>query len=185
MVEKDKEQQFMEAYDSYSDAIFRYCYYRVFDREKAKDFVQETYCRAWKYIAGGKVIDDVRPFLYKIARNLIIDESRKRKNFSLDLAMEKGFAPKIDTRKKNEDYLAGKELVIIVKSLDEKYRDVILMKYIEDLSTNEIASILGETENNVYVRLSRGFDQVRDIVKKQELSISAPAHGSGSPVRDA
>src|SRR5208283_3503404 len=110
-------------------------YYRVFDREKAKDFVQETYFRTWKYMAGEKAIENIRAFLYKIARNIIIDESKKKKSSSLDQIMETGFAPSVDTREKTQDYFTGKELVLIVKSLDEKYRDVILMKYIEDLST--------------------------------------------------
>jgi len=165
----EKEEQFLQAYDEHSDAIFRYCYYRVFDREKAKDFVQETYFRTWKYMLGEKAIENIRAFLYKIARNIIIDESKKKKSSSLDQIMETGFAPSIDTRGKTQDYFTGKELVLIVKSLDEKYRDVILMKYIDDLSTKEIAIAINETENNVYVRISRGLEKVKEILKNQEL----------------
>ena len=161
------EQQFLEAYDKHSDAIFRYCYYRVFDREKAKDYVQEAYCRAWKYLAAGNEVENLRAFLYRTATNLIIDESRKKKSTSLDGLMEKGYMPKTDPRQKTEDYFSGQELIGIVKSLDEKYRDVILMKYIDDLSTKEIAFALNETENNVYVRLSRGLEKVKEIVKQQ------------------
>ena len=81
--------------------------------------------------------------------------------------MEKGFTPSTDPRKKNEDHLVGKELLGIVKSLDEKYRDVILLKYVEDLSTKEIAAILDTTENNVYVMVSRGLEKVKSIIKQQ------------------
>ena len=72
-----------------------------------------------------------------------------------------------DPRQSLQDDVTGKELIFIVKTLDEKYRDVILMKYIEDLSTAEIAFALHETENNVYVRLSRGLEKVKEILKKQ------------------
>ncbi|OGZ72971.1 MAG: hypothetical protein A2908_00125 [Candidatus Staskawiczbacteria bacterium RIFCSPLOWO2_01_FULL_38_12b] len=164
---QDKQQQFLDAYDNYSNAIFRYCYYRVFDKEKAKDCVQEAYCRTLKYMAENGEIENIRAFLYKIARNIIIDESRKRKISSLDHIMEKGFSPYIDTRQKTQDYFTGKELLVIVKSLDEKYKDVILMKYIEDLSIKEIAFALNETENNVYVRISRGLEKVKEILKNQ------------------
>lgn len=167
MATTDTEKQFLDAYDTYSDAIFRYCYYRVFDREKAKDYVQEAYCRTWKYLSEGKTVENLRAFLYRTATNVIIDESRKRKATSLDQIMEKGFAPKVDPRQKTEDYFTGKEIIHIVKSLDEKYRDVILMKYVEDLSTQEIAFALNETENNVYVRLSRGLEKVKEILWKQ------------------
>jgi RNA polymerase sigma-70 factor (ECF subfamily) len=165
----EKEKQFLKAYDDHSDAIFRYCYYRVFDRERAKDFVQETYFRVWKYMLGDKAIENIKAFLYKIARNIIIDESRKKKSSSLDQIMETGFTPSVDTREKTQDNFTGKELIIIIKSLEEKYRDVILMKYIDDLSTQEIAIAINETENNVYVRISRGLKKVKEILKNQEL----------------
>lgn len=164
----DKQKQFLQAYDDHSDAIFRYCYYRVFDREKAKDCVQETYCRTWKYMTDGKAVENIRALLYKIARNIIIDESRKKKSSSLDQIMEKGFSPYIDNRQKTQDYFTGKEIVTIIKSLDEKYRDVILMKYIDDLSTKEIAFAIDETENNVYVRISRGLEKVKEILRNQK-----------------
>ena len=98
MLDTDKEQQFLEAHTQHSDAIFRYCYYRVFDREKAKDYVQETYLRTWKYLAEGRKVDNIRAFLYRTATNLIIDESRKKKATSLDQIMQKDFAPNDDPR---------------------------------------------------------------------------------------
>ncbi len=169
MVDKgNTEQQFTQAYEQYSDAIFRYCYYRVFDREKAKDYVQEAYARTWKYICEGKTVDNIRAFLYRTANNIIIDEARKKKSISLDTIMEKGFTPSNDPREKTENYFTGKEIIKIIKSLDEKYRDVILLKYVEDLSTKEIASVLNETENNVYVRLNRGFQKIKEILSNQE-----------------
>jgi len=167
MLDKDTEKQFLEAHEKYSDAIFRYCYYRVFDRDKAKDFVQEAYCRTWKYISEGKKVDNLRAFIYKIANNVIIDDSRKKKATSLNQIMEKGYTPSVDTREKTQNYFTGQEILEVIKSLDEKYRDVILLKYIEDLSTREISLILNETENNIYVRLNRGFEQVKKIIHEQ------------------
>lgn len=164
-----KEEQFLKAFDKYSDDIFRYCYYRVFDREKAKDFVQETYCRTWKYIIEGNEVENIRALLYKIAKNMIIDESRKKKSLSLDQMMEKGFAPNYVPVEKNDEYFIGKEVLKIVESLDEKYRDVIIMRYINDLSIKEISSILDETENNIYVRISRGFTKVKKIFIDSQL----------------
>lgn len=170
------EQQFLQAYEKHSDAIFRYCYYRVFDREKAKDCVQEAYCRTWKYLLDGNDIDNIRAFLYRTANNIIIDASRKKKNSSLDTIMEKGFSPSIDPRSKTQDYFAGKEIIKIVKTLDEKYRDVIILKYIEDLSTKEISFILNETENNIYVRISRGLKKVKKILQNQERNFEKKYH---------
>lgn len=169
------EQRFLQAYHEHSDAIFRYCYWRMFDRDKAKDCVQEAFCRTWKYIGSGKDVENIRAFLYKTANNIIIDGYRKKKNVSLDYIMEKGFAPKIDYRQQTQEYFMNQDALNVIKSLDEKYRDVILMKYVEDLSTKEIALALRETENNVYVRLSRGLEKVRDIIKEGEAKVMARA----------
>ena len=162
------EQQFTQAYEKYSSAIFRYCYYRVFDREKAKDVMQEAYCRTWKYISQGNSVDNLRAFIYRTANNIIIDESRKKKTASLNQIMEKGFMPSHDPREKTQNYFEGQEILAIVNLLDKKYREVILLKYVEDLSTKEISHILNETENNIYVRLSRGFQKVKELLHQKE-----------------
>src|SRR3989338_11402702 len=107
MLDTDKEQQCLEADTQRSDAIFRYCYYRVFDREKAKDYVQETYLRPWKYLAEGRKVDNIRAFLYRTATNLIIDESRKKKATSLDQIIEKGFVPHTDSTQKTQNPTPG------------------------------------------------------------------------------
>ena len=163
----DNQQQFLEAYDKYADAISRYCYYRVFDKEKTKDVVQETYTRTWKYMADGKIVENIRALLYRIATNIIIDESKKKKIASLDKIMEDGFAPSTDGRQKTQDHFTAQEIIVIIKTLDEKYRDVVLMKYVEELTTEEIAFALDETENNVYVMISRGMKTVKKILKQQ------------------
>jgi RNA polymerase sigma-70 factor (ECF subfamily) len=66
---KQLQKEFEKAYDLYADAIFRHCYLRVSDRELAKDLMQETFMKTWEYLASGKDIDDVRPFLYRTALN--------------------------------------------------------------------------------------------------------------------
>jgi len=129
--------------------------------------MQEAFCRTWKYLAKGNTIDNLRAFLYKTANNLIIDESRKKKAVSLDQIMEKGFVPQTNSLIKTENYLISQEVLGLVETLDKKYRDVIMMKYMEDLSTKEISSILHETENNIYIRVSRGFSKIRKAFQNQ------------------
>jgi DNA-directed RNA polymerase specialized sigma24 family protein len=77
-------EKFQHAYDEYAQAIFRHCHYRVFDRERGKDLMQEVFLRAWEYMARGEEVHNMRAFLYRIANNLIVDESRKKREASLD-----------------------------------------------------------------------------------------------------
>lgn len=81
---QDFERDFLAAYDEHSDALFRHVLIRVRDREVAKDIVQEAFSRTWLYLSEGKKIDYMRAFLYRVANNLIVDGSRKKKSASLD-----------------------------------------------------------------------------------------------------
>lgn len=163
-----QEAEFIKAYDDYADAIFRYCLFRVFDREAASDLVQETFMKTWEYLASGRQVDNLRAFLYKVANNMVIDLSRKKKSLSLDEMSEHGFAPSLDDRPIVEQNI---DLGILLKSLekvDDKYREAVLLRYVEDLSPREIAQICGETANNISVRIHRGLQQLRLILERRQ-----------------
>ncbi len=158
-------EEFIKAYESYSDAIFRYCYFRVYDRERAKDIVQETFMKTWDYIARGNDIDNIRAFLYKVARNIIIDYTRKKKEDSPEALQESGFNPGVDERANKEIEFDFQAALQAIKSLDEKYREAVTMRYIEGYSPKEIAKMIDETENVISVRIHRGLQQLRKKIK--------------------
>lgn len=170
---KDKdiiEQGFLKAYDELADAIFRHCYFRVSDREKAKDIAQETFTKTWEYIGKNGVVDNMRAFLYKVANNLIIDSYRKKKEDSLDEMQEDGFDVGNDDHEAIMNMIAGKEIIRLLDLLDGKYRDVIVMRYIDDMTVKDIAATFSETENVISVRLHRGLKKVREILLKSEFT---------------
>ena len=159
-------EQFMKAYDELSDAIFRHCWFRIGDRERAKDLTQDTFTKSWQYLIDGTEVKNLKAFLYRVANNLLIDEYRKKREASLDKLMEAGFDPGFDDRKKTENSIDAKLVLEVVGWLDEKYREVVLMRYVDELSPKEIAEALGESENNVSVRIHRGLKQLREILEK-------------------
>jgi RNA polymerase sigma-70 factor (ECF subfamily) len=160
------EDEFLQAYDAFADALFRHCYFRILDREKSKDFVQETFFRTWEYIRAGKKIMNLRPFLYRVLNNVIIDDSRKRKSFSLDELHDKGFDPtepivqlaSIETKMEFETVLRA------MWHLDEEARKIITLRYIDGLGPKEIAQIMDTRENLVSVRLHRAIKELRKIL---------------------
>src|SRR3990167_10551210 len=76
-------EQFIDAFEKHSDELFRHATMRLSDRERAVEITQETYLRAWDYVRRGTEVREMRAFLFKTLRNLIIDEYRKHKNHSL------------------------------------------------------------------------------------------------------
>jgi len=162
------EKEFLEAYEKYADAIFRYCFFRVSDEEKAKDIAQDTFLKTWDYIAEDKNIDNIRAFLYRVAGNLIVDEYRKKKTVSIEDLQEKGVQMRHNTKERPDTHIEAKEVLEAVGKLDAKYRDAFLMRYVDELAVKEIAEILGETENTVSVHIHRAAQQARQILRYGE-----------------
>jgi len=161
MTESDR---FLKTYDEYADAIYRHCYFRVYDEERARDLMQETFMRTWQYIADGKEIQNMRAFLYRVANNLVIDEFRKKKELSLDELAESGFDPGVDEKEKIHASVEANQILLLLDKLDEKHREVLILRYVEDLSFKDIAKVLGETENAITVRAHRALKKVKELI---------------------
>ena len=160
---EDIKNKFLKAYEAYADALFRHCYYRVYDRELAKDLVQEAFCRTWDYLSRGNDINNLRAFLYQVLRNIIADEIRKKKHISLDQLIEEGFSPANETNPNVEQKLIAKDVVRTLNLLDEPYREVMQLRFIDDLSLKEISTVLQVSENTISVRIHRGIKKLRKL----------------------
>ena len=161
----ESEDQFLAAYDKYADAIFRHCFFRLMDRDRARDLTQDVFLRTWEYIQKGTKVENIRAFLYRVANNLVIDFVRKKSAVSLDFLHEKGFDP-VEGGQGNVA-VAGEvgEMLRIVALIEPQYREVILMRYVEGMGPKEIAEAVQESENAVSVRLNRGIKKIRDYMR--------------------
>jgi RNA polymerase sigma-70 factor (ECF subfamily) len=157
--------EFIALYDEMADQLFRHCFFKLSNRELALDLVQETFARTWEYIAAGKEVKNIKGFLFKVANNLIIDEYRKKKAVSLETLQEQtGFDAPVNEHKKTIFSVEVDTVLTHINKLDSKYKDVILMRYVNDYSPKEIAKILGESENAVSVRINRGLKKVQEML---------------------
>ena len=161
---------FLKSYDDYSDKIYRYCYYRVYDSDAARDLVQEVFMRTWRYLSQGNTIENMQAFLYRTAMNCIINESKKaKKNISLDVLQEEGFDPGDDSSEQMVAAFDAHKIIDALEDLlDDSYRQVIILRYINDLEPREIAEITGETPNVVSVRLHRALKKLQGILGSLE-----------------
>lgn len=159
------EQDFIKHYNQHSDAIFRHCFYRVYDRETALDLVQETFAKTWAYLADGHEVKNIRAFLYRTATNLIIDRSRKAPVDSLDQLQDQGFEPPTDSKTGIETAIDLEILLKVIAQLDVIYQEVIRLRYIDGLKPREIAEITGESANVISVRLHRGLAHLEQLLR--------------------
>ena len=158
----DKE-AYSEIYYLYVDAIFRFIYFRTGSRETAEDLTQEVFLKFIE-IVDKEHITQIRPYLYRIARNLVIDHYKKTNN---NIQIEKVEYKLIEEGKTEADA----ELVITQKALfrlKEEWRELIIMKHVDGLSHNEIAKVLGKSNVYIRVNLHRAIKALKNILEENE-----------------
>lgn len=159
---------FNKAYEDHSDALFRYSFYKVSDKEKALDIVQDTFVRFWEFIAADGEVLNTKSFLYRIATNAIIDYYRKKKEVSLDDMSDFGFNPEDDDAHHKVLRTPDSKLALeLVQKLEEQAQVIVLMRYVENLTVKEIAEALDERENTISVRLHRAIKDLQDLFENK------------------
>jgi RNA polymerase sigma-70 factor, ECF subfamily len=162
----DLEAKFLNMYDEHADTLFRYVSFKVSDKEKAKDLVQETFLKVWEQFverSGTETeLQNPKAFLFRVATNLVIDTYRKKKEISLDALVELGADFGHDTSGHIVDKAEIKHLIREIEKLDEIDRDLILLRYVDGFSIPEIADISGQRENTVSVRIHRVIKQLQE-----------------------
>jgi RNA polymerase sigma factor (sigma-70 family) len=154
-------ESFLAAFDTYSDAIFRFCLVKTSNKELSEDLTQETFMRFWQALRDGKQMSNERSFLYTIANNLVIDWYRKKKSSSLDVLEEGGFEARDTDVTDPETHASVTQILAAVEDLEERDKEVILLRFVEGIEPKDIADILGETANAVSVRLNRALGKVK------------------------
>ena len=169
------EDRFLAAFEEYGDALFRHATLRLSDRDRAIDVVHDTYTKVWSYLRQGHQIDSFRPFLYKVLNNLIIDEYRKRSEQSLDALLKQEGVDEGTFDELSESTIEslaatidGRQAFELLTKLPDQYREVVVLRFVDELGPKEIATLIEASENVVSVRLHRGLKMLRDLVRAEE-----------------
>lgn len=140
----------------YSDDIYQFLHFRINAKQHdIEDLVQEVFIRALKGLSHFKGNSSPKTWLFSIARNVAIDEGRKRSRdrWKWFLSFDDGHQEPYHTEQTPEDILTDKEeqraLIAAIRSLKESYKDVLIMRSIKEFSIQETAEVLGWSENKV------------------------------------
>ena len=153
----------------YQRQVYNLAYRMLGNAEDAGDLVQETFLRAYGALASFRQDASFLTWLYKIASNLCIDQLRSRKArsaLSLDVELEEGREPAADSRSCSPEELAIRDSVQevvqrAISNLPEKYRVVVVMRHLQDMSVEEIAGVLDMPTGTVKTHLFRAREMLR------------------------
>lgn len=151
---------FGELYTHHVTKIYRYVYYNVHNKERAEDITQEVFLKAWKAIGSCKGKEKTfSSWLYRIAHNLIIDKLRKsQKQISHEAELPEDIR---DTSDRMEISLEQRDLLKVIDVLSPNQRQVILMKFIEDMDNREIAETMGKSTGAIRILQMRALETLR------------------------
>jgi RNA polymerase sigma-70 factor, ECF subfamily len=169
VVSKKDPEAYGQLYDIYVDKIYRFVYFKISNKEESEDIVSEAFLNAWNFLTNstGKDTKSFNSLIYKISRNAIIDvyRDRARRNSnecSLELVGDVLDKNCIDKNLKNKEKTA--ELIGHLKKMKQEYHELILLRYIEEMSIKEIAQILEKKQTNVRVSLHRAMKILKKII---------------------
>lgn len=157
--------QYLTLHDEYADVVFRLCLSKVSSRDEAKDLTQEAFVRVWERLAkGGETIDNLRAFLFTVARNLIKDYY-KRKKPVLERDLPEGAMAEIPVASDAATTSETRMALDAIRSLPATYAQVLTLHLVEGYGVGEIAQMLDERPNTISVRVKRGLEKVRVTLK--------------------
>jgi len=164
-IKKGDEQAFAQFYNAYKAKIYAFIYFKVSDQEKAHELTNEVFMKAFRYLKNNEShkIENFQALLYKIARNLVIDFYRtRRQNVSLEAVSE--IVSKEDVSKRIDDKLNIEKVAKAVKQLPEDYREIIILRFIDGLSFSEISHSTGKSLGSCRMLVYRGIKKIKNII---------------------
>lgn len=159
--------------ERYEQRLLRYCRSLLFDHSDIEDIVQEIFIKAYQNIKSFDPERKFSPWLYRIAHNESVNHG-KRKTRSLtdyfDLEVFLPFAPSKENIEKDFDRLKlSEEVEVALKQIDEKYREPLVLYFLEQLTYQEIADILHIPINTVGIRIMRGKTKLKELLNRHKV----------------
>ena len=153
---------FEELINIYFDRLYKEAYLRCKYEEDAKEIVQETIYKAYRNI---KTLKEPQYFKTWISRILInVANDYLRKNGMIELTHDEN---SYITKVHNDNNIDVKiDLYNAIDELEDKYKDVIILKYIEDLKLEEISTILDRPVNTIKTHLRKAIKDMKNLLKE-------------------
>ena len=160
--------------------LFNYIYFLVRSREVAEDLFQETFVKAIVTLQQGRYVNDNKfsAWITRIAHNLVIDQFRVERNENLisndeaefdifnDAKLSEG---NVENSMVNDQVL--KDVRALVDELPDCQREVVFMRYYQDMSFKEIADITGVSINTALGRMRYAVMNMRRIAEEKSISL--------------
>ena len=172
---KNDTESFIAVYDLYVDHIFRFIYFKLnSNKEEAEDLTSAVFLKSWNYIQQNGLTDvkTLRALIYKIARTSIVDYYRKNAQVYINNSIDDENI-KLEIPDYNEpidkQVAASYDFGIVGKKtleLKDEYKEIIILRFINELSIKEIAQITEKSQGNIRILIHRALKALRELMEE-------------------
>ena len=173
MIEQEETVDLDRLMNDYGDAILRMCVLYLKDMHLAEDVVQETFIKVYHQYHTFKQQSEEKTWIMRIAINTCKNHRRTSWFSKVNPVEEEAILETASHENIEIDLVeaeGSKQLLKQIMSLKEKYKEVILLYYYQEMSTKEIAETLGIKESTVRVRMQRGREQLGVKLKEMKAN---------------
>jgi RNA polymerase sigma-70 factor (ECF subfamily) len=155
-------------YERYLDEIYRFVYFSLNDQWEAEDITENVFLKSWEQLpiiySKDSQIENFRAWIYRIAKNMVVDFFRSKKGVMLrqDLPSDET-SPEIIYAENN----LSNRLQKAIMQLEPNYRQIIVLRFINQISHKESAQIMQLGYNNVRVLQHRALKKLRVILEEE------------------
>lgn len=178
LIQKAKDgdaEAFGDLYERYAESVFRFIYSQTSNRFDAEDLTGDVFLRAWQSLTRYEERGfSFSAYLFRIARNVMIDRSRKLKPVS-ELPEDEISVGEMPLSSEPSTIFAAKlqhnELVKTLGKLREDYRTVLVLRFFNNLSTEETSDVMGRSKGSVRVLQHRALSALRQLLPSQGFEL--------------
>lgn len=158
---------FAQLYDAYIERVYRFIFFRVTDVQMAEDLTSQVFLKAWENIGRYRPKGPFLAWLYAIARNTVIDHYRTHKQtVSLDEAAPVAVQDdKLDQQL--ELQFEMKSVQEAMQNLTEEQQEVLMLKFIAEFDTGQIARRMGKSEGAIRALQMRALQALARVMSNE------------------
>ncbi len=157
---------YRQLYREYRSKIHRFLAMKLPRHEDADEAASEVFLRGWEYMTANRV-EFPQALFYKIAQNVLAGFYQQRERHPQEVLTEKMEQTIPGTASLADETASAEGLTHVLEKINElkdEHKQVLLLKYVDEFTVEEIASQLGKTTNNVRVILFRAREAIKKLL---------------------
>ena len=171
-IEGDPE-AFGDLYERHLDSIYRFVYFRLGDERDSEHLTETVFLKVWEALPGFQIgRSSVRGWLFKIAQNSLIDHYRTRKQEQSLSTLSELSDTRPDVEQQVVAKVEGERIASATSQLRPEHQQVLMLRFINDLSHAEVAEVLGRSEGAVRVLQHRALKALGELLEEAQQDLN-------------